>query len=84
MSKDQLHSLLNRLRETMDEGEPSPQAVELLNWVEYHIHSDGEPDPEEPTLKESIEMLIEDLSVDHPKSASVARSILESLASMGI
>lgn len=84
MPKDQLHEMLNRLRETMDEGKPSPQAVELLNKVAYHIHNEGEPDPEEPTLKESIEMLIEDLSVDHPRSAAVARNILESLANMGI
>ncbi|MCH8530746.1 MAG: DUF4404 family protein [Saccharospirillum sp.] len=84
MPKDQLHEMLNRLRETMDEGKPSPQAVELLNKVEYHIHNEGEPDPEEPTLKESIEMLVEDLSVDHPRSAAVARNILESLANMGI
>lgn len=84
MPKDHLRALLERLRATMDEGEISPQQQELLAKVEYHIHNTDEPDPEEPTLRESMEMLIEDLSVDHPRSAAVARNILESLASMGI
>ncbi len=84
MPKDQLRSLLERLRETMDETEVSEQQKELMAKVEYHIHNEGEPDPEEPTLRETVEMLIEDLSVDHPRSASVARNILEALASMGI
>ena len=84
MPKDHLRSLLERLRENMDETEVSEQQKELMAKVEYHIHNEGEPDPEEPTLRETVEMLIEDLSVDHPRSASVARNILEALASMGI
>lgn len=84
MPKDHLRALLERLRATMNEGDVSPQQQELLARVEYHIHNEGDPDPEEPSLQESMEMLIEDLSVDHPRSAAVARNILESLASMGI
>lgn len=84
MPKEELHSLLERLRSTMDERDVSEQQKALLAKVEYHIHNEGEPDPEEPTLRESIEMLVEDLSVEHPRSASVARNVLEALASMGI
>lgn len=84
MADPQLHSLLERLRSTMDETQISDQQKALLAKVEYHVHNEGEPDPEEPTLREAVEMLIEDLSVDHPRSATVARNILEALASMGI
>lgn len=84
MADQELHSLLERLRATMDETEVSDQQRELLAKVEYHLHNEGEPDPQEPTLRESVEVLIEELSAEHPRSASVARSILESLAAMGI
>jgi hypothetical protein len=84
MPKDHLRALLERLRASLDESETSPQQKELLAKVEYHIHNADEPDPEEPSLRETVEMLIEDLSVDHPRSAALARNILESLASMGI
>ncbi|PTY36973.1 hypothetical protein BGP77_06725 [Saccharospirillum sp. MSK14-1] len=84
MADQELRSLLERLRATMDESEVSEQQRAMLEKVEYHLHNEGEPDPEEPSLRESVEVLIEDLSVDHPRSASVARSVLEALASMGI
>jgi len=76
MPKDHLRALLERLRSTMNEGEISPQQQELLAKVEYHIHNADEPDPEEPSLRESMEMLIEDLSVDHPRSAAMALSLI--------
>ena len=84
MADQELRSLMERLRATMDESEVSEQQRAMLEKLEYHLHNEGEPDPEEPSLRESVEVLIEDLSVDHPRSASVARSILEALASMGI
>lgn len=84
MADQELRSLMERLRATMDESEVSEQQRAMLEKVEYHLHNEGEPDPEEPSLRESVEVLIEDLSVDHPRSASVARSVLEALASMGI
>lgn len=80
----QLHTLLERLRSTMDESDVSEEQKALLRKVEYHIHNEDEPDPEEPTLRESVEVLIEDLSVDHPRSAGIARSLLETLAAIGI
>ena len=84
MADQELRSLMERLRATMDESEVSEQQRAMLEKLEYHLHNEGEPDPEEPSLRESVEVLIEDLSVDHPRSASVARSVLEALASMGI
>lgn len=84
MADQELRSLMERLRATMDESEVSEQQRAMLEKLEYHLHNEGEPDPEEPSLRESVELLIEDLSVDHPRSASVARSVLEALASMGI
>ncbi|MDB2448862.1 DUF4404 family protein [bacterium] len=84
MADQELRTLLERLRSTMDETEISEQQRALLAQVEYHLHNEGEPDPQEPSLRESMEVLIEELSAEHPRSASVARSILESLAAMGI
>jgi len=84
MADQELRNLLERLRATMDESEVSEQQRAMLEKVEYHLHNEGEPDPEEPSMRESVEVLIEDLSAEHPRSASVARSVLEALAAMGI
>ena len=56
----------------------------LMDKIDFHIHSDDEPDPEEPNIRESVELLIDDLETDHPKSAAIAKNILETLAAIGI
>lgn len=84
MADQELRSLMERLRATMDESEVSEQQRVLLEKVEFHLHNEGEPDPEEPSMREAVEVLIEALSAEHPRSASLARSVLEALASMGI
>lgn len=82
--KQEVQTLLERLRSTMDESQISEEQKALLRKVEYHIHNEDEPDPAEPSVRESLETLIEDLSIDHPRSAGLARSLLETLAAIGI
>jgi hypothetical protein len=84
MPKTELKSLFQRLRENIPETEASATQQALLNNIQYHIHDEGEADPEEPTLRESVELLLEDIEADHPKSAAITRNILETLAAIGI
>jgi hypothetical protein len=84
MPKKELKSLFQRLRDHLPEGEASAQQKMLMEQIAFHIHDDGSPDPVDPSVRSSVEMLIEDVENDHPQSAAVARNILETLASIGI
>ncbi|TCS44071.1 DUF4404 family protein [Reinekea marinisedimentorum] len=84
MPKQEIKSLFQRLREHLPEGEASAQQKALLDQIQYHVHNIDQPDPEDPTFRESLESLIADIESDHPKSAAIARNILETLAAIGI
>mgnify|MGYP006072209801 CR=1 FL=1 len=84
MPKQELKSLFQRLRDHLPEGEASAQQKMLMDQIQYHIHAVGEPDPVDQSLRHSVQTLIEDLESDHPKSAAVAKNILETLAAIGI
>jgi hypothetical protein len=84
MPKTELKSLFQRLREKLPETEASSTQQMLLNKIQYHIHEEGEANPEEPTLRESVEILLDEIEAEHPKSAAIAKNILETLAAIGI
>lgn len=84
MPKQQLTSLFQRLRDHLPEGEASAQQKMLMEQIAYHLHEQGSPDPIDPSLRNSLELLVEDIETDHPKSAAIAKNILETLAAIGI
>lgn len=84
MPKQQLKSLFQRLRDHLPDGEASAQQKMLLEQIDYHIHDVDAPDPVDPSIRNSVELLIDDIESDHPQSAAVARNILETLAAIGI
>lgn len=84
MPKQQLTSLFQRLRDHFPEGEASAQQKMLMEQIAYHLHDEQSPDPVDPSIRDSVELLIEDIEADHPKSAAIARNILETLAAIGV
>lgn len=84
MSKTELKSLFQRLRDHLPEGEVSAQQKMLMDQIAFHIHDENTPDPVDPSLRDSVERLVEEIELEHPKSAAVARNILETLAAIGI
>ncbi|MDN3647323.1 DUF4404 family protein [Reinekea marina] len=84
MPKTELKSLFQRLREKLPESEASPTQQMLMEKIQYHLHDEGEADPAEPNLRESVEILLDEIEAEHPKSAAIARNILETLAAIGI
>lgn len=84
MSQQELGNLLTQLRSHLPEDQISTQQRQLLDKIQYHIHDEDEPDPEEPSLKQSVEMLVDELEADHPVGVSAAKKILEALNAMGI
>lgn len=84
MPERELKSLFERLREHLPDGEASAQQRMLMEQIAYHLHDQDKPDPTDPSLRDSIELLIEELEADHPTSAAIARNILETLGNIGI
>ncbi len=84
MPKKELKSLFQHLRDHLPEGEASAQQKILMDQIAYHLHEDGSPDPVDPGIRESVELLLEDIEQNHPRGAAVARNILETLGNIGI
>lgn len=84
MPKKELKSLFQRLRDHFPEGDASVQQQMLMEKIAFHLHEDGSPDPVDPGIRDSVELLIEEIENEHPKSAAIARNILETLANIGI
>ena len=84
MPENQLISLYEKLRETVGTDEISEQQKYLMDKVEYHIHSQEDPDPGEPDIIDVLELLVAELEADHPKATVVVKKILDTLSGMGI
>ncbi len=83
MPISEITGTFEKLREAMEGAGISQAQKDLLAKVEYHIHVVGDPDPSEPNFQQVMEMLVEDLEVDHPQSAALGKKILETLSNMG-
>lgn len=84
MPEKELDSLVQRLREHLPESGMSEQQQRLLNQVQYHIHETEKPDQADINLRQSVELLINEIEADHPQGVAVAKKILEALAAIGI
>lgn len=84
MSKNKIENLMSQLHEQFGTVEPSPQQQRLMNDLESHIHNTSEPAPEDPSLIESAELLLESLEGEHPRSTAIMRELLDTLRNIGV
>lgn len=84
MPEQKMEALMSELHELFGDQKPTPQQEQLMRNLEQHIHNVGEPDTERLNLVESLEVLIEDIEADHPRSSAVLREILARLRDMGV
>lgn len=84
MPKQKLENLMSQLHEQFGTVEPSPQQQRLMRDLEAHVHNASEPTPEDPSLIESAELLIESLEGEHPRSTAILREILATLKNIGV
>lgn len=84
MSRDKAKALMSQLHELFGNQDPTPQQQQLMRNLEQHIHGVGEPDVDRPNLVESLEVAVEDLETEHPRTAGVMREILNILRSIGV
>jgi len=84
MASQDLNNLLANVRKHLPEGEISEQQKALLQKIQFHTHEEGTPDPVEPNVIQSVEMLIDELEADHPLGVAAAKKLLQALNAMGI
>ncbi len=77
MAKKKIENLISQMHETFGDDQPSPQQEQLMQQLQLHMHNWGEPDPPDPTIADTVEMLVEEFNEDHPKAAAIMRQILE-------
>jgi len=83
MPKQQAKKLFSDLEVHLD-SEVSDAQRTLMQQVKNHIHAENEPEPSEPDLQETLELLLLDIEQNHPKAAIVVREILKTLGDIGV
>lgn len=84
MSRQEVESLMTELHELFGRGETTPQQEQLMRNLEQHIHAEGEPDVDRLDLVESLEVMVEDLEAEHPRTAGILREIVSVLRNIGV
>ena len=83
MPTSKLSNLMSQLHQTFDEADPSPQQARLLMDLEAHIHSTSQGAPITPTPLETVELMLDSLGDDHPRTEAVLRELIDTLKTLG-
>lgn len=84
MPKQKAQYLISQLHDMYGDNVPSDQQRRLLAELELHVHPVGTKDSYEPVPLETLERLVEEVEMDHPRTAAVARELLETLKNIGV
>lgn len=84
MPQTTLKNLISRLHDNFGDDLSSPQQQQLMQKMQSYAHDINEAEPIQPNLRESVELLLEDIEEQHPSAAAIAKEILEVLGNIGI
>ncbi|MGD8176811.1 DUF4404 family protein [Marinimicrobium sp. ARAG 43.8] len=85
MPQEKIRNLMTRMHETFGSDQPSDQQKHLMEQLELHTHPRGMKDTYgEPVPLETLELLVEDMEAEHPRTAAAMREILETLKNIGV
>ena len=76
MPQQHLENLITRLHDEISPGQSSPQQQQLLSELQSQ--------PPHPSVKDSANLLLESLEVEHPQAAGILREIIETLSRLGL
>ena len=76
MPQQHLENLITRLHDEFSPGQNSPQQQQLLDELQNQ--------PMQPSVKDSANLLLESLEVEHPQAAGILREIIETLGRLGL
>ncbi|MCC7516695.1 MAG: DUF4404 family protein [Pseudomonadales bacterium] len=81
MPKQQLENLMTRLHDAFASTEVSPQQQQLLDDLYLHLETGNNANT---SLKDSANLVLEELEIDHPKAAVILREVIETLGRLGL
>lgn len=85
MPQEKIRNLISQLHDLYWEDKPtSAQQQRLLQELEWRARPEGADEPDEPMPRETMEMLVEEMEVEHPRTARVMRELMETLKNIGI
>ncbi len=85
MPEQRAQNLISQLHDMYGDDEPSEQQKRLIEQLEMHVHPKGTKDQYgEPETLDTLEYLVEDMAVEHPRTAAVMRELLETLKNIGV
>ncbi len=85
MAQEKIQNLISQLHDLYwDDKTASVQQQRLLQELERRAHPEGTEELDEPMPRDTMEMLVEEMEVEHPKTAAVMRELLETLKNIGI
>lgn len=84
MPRQQLENLITRLHEEINPDEGSLQQQQLLDELQKHLHQIDQPAPADPSFKDTANLLLESLEVEHPTAAGILREIIDTLGRLGL
>lgn len=83
-SREEMEALMTELHELFGRQEPTPQQEQLMRELQQHVHAEGEPETDRLDLVDSLEVMVEDLEAEHPRSAGVLRELMGILRNIGV
>lgn len=84
MTKQRIEGLLCDLAEQTLDYPASDQQKQLLERVNRHMHDWSEAEPVDPSLLDTLKLLMIEFEDTHPKTAVIIEDLLEALGKIGI
>ena len=84
MAKEKIENLITTLHETFGDNELSSQQAQLMEDMKTHLHNWDDPEIADPSLKETVELLLSGIENKHPKAATIIKEIIETLNNIGV
>lgn len=84
MPKEELESLMTELHELFGTGEPSDKQRQLLQALDDHVHTVGSQEPVDPPPLATLELLVEQMGDEHPRTKAVLNEVMNTLKNIGI
>jgi len=84
MPQERMQNLITEMHEMFGDDQPSEQQKRLMDELQRHVHPKGSKDQADLVPLETLELLVEEVAVEHPRTAAVMREILNTLRNIGV
>lgn len=84
MPKPKIENLLTQMHDAFGDNTPSPEVARLMQKVQEQMHDWDQPEPPEPSMLDTAEMLLAEIESEHPQAAAIMLKIIETLNNIGV